>query len=127
MVHPCEPGRWCNARWHKQQPPSVPAALPCMASSRKNWQAAVQGAEITLAQKGQMQLATTHAKMCAAQAVDLVHAAAGTTAIRNAYRFQQYFRDAHTMSQHGASAASRYASVGAVMLGMESDWGFFAF
>ena len=94
---------------------------------QENWQAAVQGAEITLAQKGQMQLATTHAKMCAAQAVDLVHAAAGTTAIRNAYRFQQYFRDAHTMSQHGASAASRYASVGAVMLGMESDWGFFAF
>jgi alkylation response protein AidB-like acyl-CoA dehydrogenase len=93
---------------------------------QENWQAAVQGAAITLEQKGQMQLATTHANMCAAQAVDLVHAAAGTTAIRNEYRFQQYFRDAHTMSQHGGSSASRYESVGALMLGMESDWGFFA-
>jgi alkylation response protein AidB-like acyl-CoA dehydrogenase len=74
-----------------------------------------------------MQLATTHANLAAAKTVDLVHAAAGTSAIRNEYRFQQYFRDAHTMTQHAFSSASRYESVGALMLGKESDWGFFVF
>jgi indole-3-acetate monooxygenase len=92
-----------------------------------NWEAAVQGVEITLERKLQMQLATTHANLAAAKTVDLVHAAAGTSAIRNEYRFQQYFRDAHTMTQHAFSSASRYESVGALMLGRESDWGFFVF
>src|SRR5262245_38139807 len=89
------------------------------------WEAAVQGAEITLERKLQMQLATTHANLAAAKTVDLVHAAAGTSAIRNEYRFQQYFRDAHTMTQHAFSSASRYESVGTLMLSRESDWGFF--
>src|SRR5262245_16022627 len=44
---------------------------------RDNWEAAVRGAEITLDRKLKMQLATTHAVVCAAKAVDLVHAAAG--------------------------------------------------
>jgi alkylation response protein AidB-like acyl-CoA dehydrogenase len=91
------------------------------------WEAAVQGAEITLERKLQMQLATTYATLAAAKTVDLVHAAAGTSAIRNEYHFQQYFRDAHTMTQHAFSSASRYESVGALMLGRESDWGFFVF
>lgn len=91
-----------------------------------NWDAAVRGNDITLERKGQMQLATTHANVSAAKAVDLVHEAAGASAIRNQYKFQRYFRDARTMTQHAASSASRYESVGAVMLGVESDWPFFA-
>ena len=94
---------------------------------QENWDAAVQGAEITLERKLTMQLATTHANLAAAKVVDLVHAAAGTSAIRNEYRFQRYFRDAHTMTQHAFSSANRYESVGALMLGVESDWPFFAF
>jgi alkylation response protein AidB-like acyl-CoA dehydrogenase len=94
---------------------------------RDNWEAAVQGTAITLERKLTMQLATTHANLAAAKAVDLVHAAAGTSAIRNEYRFQQYFRDAHTMTQHAYGSANRYESVGALMLDLESDWPFFAF
>ncbi len=92
---------------------------------RQIWQAAAQGAEITVERKMQMQLATTYATEAAAKAVDLMHAAAGSSAIRNEYRFQQYFRDVHTMTQHAYSSASRYESVGALMLGVESDWPFF--
>jgi alkylation response protein AidB-like acyl-CoA dehydrogenase len=91
------------------------------------WNVAMRAEEITLDLKLKMQLATTHAVACAAKAVDLVHAAAGASAIRNEYPFQQYFRDLHTMTQHAFSSASRYESVGAVMLGAESDWGFFVF
>jgi indole-3-acetate monooxygenase len=94
---------------------------------RENWEVATQGGEITLARKWKMQLAASHAIACAAKAVDLVHAAAGASGIRNEYKFQQYFRDVHTISQHAFASSSRYESVGAVMLGVESDWGFFAF
>jgi alkylation response protein AidB-like acyl-CoA dehydrogenase len=94
---------------------------------RDTWEAAVQGATITLERKLKMQLATTYANLAATKAVDLVHEAAGASAIRNEYGFQRYFRDAHTMTQHAFSSASRYESVGALMLGVESDWGFFPF
>jgi indole-3-acetate monooxygenase len=94
---------------------------------QETWDAAVQGAEITLAQKLKMQLATSHAVVCAARAVELVHAVAGTSSIRNEYPFQRYFRDVHTITQHAFTSASRYESVGARMFGMESDWGFFDF
>ena len=46
---------------------------------------------------------------------------------RNEYQFQRYFRDVHTITQHAFASASRYESVGALMLGVESDWGFFDF
>ena len=73
-----------------------------------------------------IQLATSHTIAGAAKAVDLVHAAAGTSAICNEYEFQQYFRNVHTITQHAFASASRYESVGARILGVESDWGSFA-
>jgi alkylation response protein AidB-like acyl-CoA dehydrogenase len=91
-----------------------------------NWAAAVDGQPLTLERKLKMQLAASHAIVCASKAVDLVHAAAGSSAIRNEKKFQQWFRDVHTMTQHAFVSASRYESVGALMLGAESDWGFFA-
>jgi alkylation response protein AidB-like acyl-CoA dehydrogenase len=97
------------------------------ATFQENWEAAVQGTELTLDRKLKMQLTTSHAVACAAKAVELVHAAAGTSSIRNEYPFQRYFRDVHTITQNAAASASRYESVGARMLGVESDWGFFAF
>jgi alkylation response protein AidB-like acyl-CoA dehydrogenase len=97
------------------------------ATFQEIWDAAVHGAKITLDQKLKMQLATSHSVVCAAKAVELVHAAAGTSAIRNEYQFQKYFRDVHTIPQHAFASASRYESVGALMLGVESDWGFFDF
>jgi hypothetical protein len=73
-----------------------------------------------------IQLATFHAIAGAARAVGLVQAAAGTSAIRNEYKFQQYFRDVHTITQQAFASASRYESVGARILGVESDRGSFA-
>ena len=70
-----------------------------------------------------LQLATSHAIAGAAKTVDLVHATAGTSAICNEYEFQQYFRNVHTITQHAFASASHYESVGAGILGVESDWG----
>src|SRR5215467_9414428 len=86
---------------------------------QENWDAAIQGAELTLDRKLKMQLATSHAIVCAAKAVELVHAAAGTSSIRNEHQFQKYFRDVHTITQHTFASASRYESVRALMLGVE--------
>jgi alkylation response protein AidB-like acyl-CoA dehydrogenase len=94
---------------------------------RDSWMKACQGDPITLEQKMKMQLAATHAVSCAAKAVDLVHAAAGASAIREVNRFEQYFRDVHTITQHAFICASRYESVGALMFGADTDWGFFPF
>ena len=112
--------------------PDVQLLVKDDAGSAQGAQAAAQqaldeGAEIILDQKLKMQLATSHAIVCAAKAVELVHAAAGTSSIRNEYQFQRYFRDVHTITQHAFASASRYESVGALMLGAESDWGFFDF
>jgi alkylation response protein AidB-like acyl-CoA dehydrogenase len=94
---------------------------------RRVWSAATEESPITLEHKMQIQLASTHGVACAARAVELVHAAAGTSAIRDAHRFQRYFRDIHTITQHAFVSASRYESVGALMFGVDSDWGFFPF
>ena len=91
------------------------------------WNAAVRGAPIELDRKLVMQLATSHAVAAAAAAVDLVHAAAGTSAIRDEQPFQRHFRDLHTLTQHAFSSAQRFESVGALMLDTETDWGFFPF
>lgn len=94
---------------------------------RDGWKSALEGASLTLDQKRRIQLATTHAVTCAAKAVDLVHAAAGTSSIRSEHKLQQHFRDVHTITQHAFTSASRYESAGQLMFGLESDWGFFAF
>jgi alkylation response protein AidB-like acyl-CoA dehydrogenase len=93
---------------------------------RENWAAALAGEPLTEERKVKMQLAASHALACAAKAVDLVHAVAGSSAIRIENPFPQWFRDVHTMTQHAVVSASRYESAGALMLGVETDWGFFA-
>lgn len=70
-------------------------------------------------------LAGSHAIEAAGQAVDLVHSCVGTSGIRDELRFQQYFRDVHTISQHAFASPSRFESVGKLLLGRESDWPFY--
>lgn len=69
-------------------------------------------------------LAASNAVEAATRAVDLVHSCAGTSGIREEQRFQQYFRDVHTMSQHAFVSSSRFESAGKLILGRESDWPF---
>ena len=94
-------------------------------SLREGWETAVQGQMLSLEQKMKIQLATTYAIRAAADAVDLVHEAAGTTAIRNEHRFQQHWRDVHVITQHAFVSTSRYESVGKLLFGLETDWTFF--
>ena len=90
------------------------------------WSGAIQDRVIDLQQKIRLQLAATHAVQASAEAVDLVYAAAGATAIRQEHDFQRHFRDVHTITQHGFISASRYESAGQGLLGAPIEWPFFS-
>lgn len=89
------------------------------------WNRALQGHLIDMPGKMKLQLAATHAVTEAARIVDLVHAAAGTSGIREEHRFQRYFRDAHTITQHAYVSASRYESCGQHYLDVPIEWPFY--
>ena len=91
------------------------------------WKIALAGRSLEMPERARCQLASSHAVLAAAEAVDLVHAAVGATGIRNEHRFQKHFRDAHVVTQHAFVSATRLEAVAQVMLGLEPDWSFFAF
>jgi alkylation response protein AidB-like acyl-CoA dehydrogenase len=93
---------------------------------RDAWDSVSQGEFLTQPHKIAIQLATSHAIRAAAQAVDLVQEAAGTSAIRQERPFERYFRDIHTMTQHAFGSVSRFESAGKLLFRQETDWPFFA-
>jgi alkylation response protein AidB-like acyl-CoA dehydrogenase len=90
------------------------------------WQTALQGRFLDQDQKVRIQLAACHAVRSAAEAVDLVHEAAGTSGIKQEQPFEACFRDVHAMTQHAFSSAARFESAGKLLFGQPSDWPFFA-
>jgi alkylation response protein AidB-like acyl-CoA dehydrogenase len=80
---------------------------------------------LTIAQGIPLALAASHAVEAVKETVNLVHACAGTSGIRAEQRFQQYFRDVHTISQHAFVSPARFESVGKLVLNRESDWPFY--
>lgn len=89
------------------------------------WQHAAEGEWLNLEQKAQCQLAMTHTVIAAAEAVDLVHACVGASGLRNEYKFQRYFRDVHSMTQHAFICAARLENIGQIMFDVDCDWTFF--
>jgi len=90
------------------------------------WKQTVAGVELTLEQRAEMLLACVQAISAAAQAVDLVYSAAGTSAIYKRGRLEQHFRDANVLRQQGFVSESRFETVGQVQLGLPPDLGFVA-
>ncbi len=103
---------------------------------REAWDAVEQPeSSLTQAHKHKIQLATCHAIERAAEVTHMVFDIAGSSGFRKGkdprsaleLRFEKHLRDATTMTQHAFGSKSRYESVGQIMLGLESDWPFFAF
>lgn len=90
------------------------------------WEQTVAGVELTLEQRAEMLLACVQAISAAAQAVDLVYSAAGTSAIYKRGRIEQHFRDANVLRQQGFVSESRFETVGQVQLGLPPELGFVA-
>jgi alkylation response protein AidB-like acyl-CoA dehydrogenase len=92
---------------------------------REVWDKALEGHPIDMPGKMKLQLAASYAAAASAEAVDLVHTAAGTTGIREENRFQRHFRDVHTIVHHAYISAGRYESGGQYFLGVPIEWPFY--
>lgn len=106
------------------------------AALQEAWDAVEQpGSALSQAHKHKLQLATCHAIEQGAEVTQMVFEMAGSSGFRRGQdprsdmqlRFEKYLRETNTMTQHAFGSKSRYESVGQVMLGLESDWPFFAF
>ena len=90
-------------------------------SMADTWKELSAGASITVAQRITMRMAATHAIHKAREAVDFAYNAAGTTAIFENHPLQRRFRDIHTVTQQLQGRLSHFESVGAWMMGADTD------
>lgn len=73
----------------------------------------------SLHQRAIVRLAAAHAAASSAQAVDLLHDAAGATALFESSPIERCFRDVHATTQHIGTSSSNFEIGGRVLLGLE--------
>jgi alkylation response protein AidB-like acyl-CoA dehydrogenase len=88
---------------------------------REIWDAVVAAGEVTLDQRANLRLATTHGIRLAVEVVDLVYNMAGATAAYESSLIQRHFQDVHVMSQHLQARLAHYELVGRHWLGLKID------
>jgi len=81
----------------------------------------------TLEQRADVLLATIHAVKSAVVVTDTMHRLAGTTGIYTKSRLDRYFRDVHTLRQHGFVSENKLESIGQIFLGLPPDFPLIAF
>lgn len=89
------------------------------------WSAVQQGDADTTLLRSRLRLAASHAATASIQAVDLVHAALGTTSIFTANPIERQFRDIHTAGAHVMIGPLTYEAAGRVELGLDAAFPFF--
>ena len=85
------------------------------------WTDLCNGATITVEQRITVRMAATHAIHKAREAVDFAYNAAGTTAIFENHPLERRFRDIHTVTQQLQGRLSHFETVGAWMMGADTD------
>ena len=85
------------------------------------WKHLCAGASITVEQRITVRMAATHAIHKAREAVDFAYSTAGATAIFENHPLERRFRDIHTVTQQLQGRASHFETVGAWMLGVDTD------
>jgi indole-3-acetate monooxygenase len=83
------------------------------------WDAAAAGRVPTLRQRAIARLAAAKAAEASAQAVDLLHNAAGGTALFESNPLERCFRDVHATTQHIGTQAANFELGGRVLLGLD--------
>jgi alkylation response protein AidB-like acyl-CoA dehydrogenase len=87
---------------------------------REIWAGATKD-EVTLDQRANLRLATTHGIRVAAQIIDAVYNVAGATAIYEDNPLQRYFQDIHVITQHMQGRPAHYELIGRYWLGLKVD------
>jgi indole-3-acetate monooxygenase len=88
------------------------------------WKDLVAGHTITVAQRMNIRMASTHAIHKAREAVDFAYNAAGATAIFENHPLERRFRDIHTVTQQLQGQLRHFETVGAWMMGVDTDLSF---
>ena len=83
--------------------------------------AAADAPSIEVEPRAALRLAATHAIQLSSQAVDLVYAAAGASAIYATNPIQRRFQDIHVATQHIQGRLAHYESIGRHLLGLDPD------
>ncbi len=85
------------------------------------WEAVSTSHKMTLEQRIQLRLATTHTIRMAAETVDIVYNASGVNAIYGDHIIQRCFQDIHVVTQHIQGRLTYYELVGQYFLGLDID------
>jgi alkylation response protein AidB-like acyl-CoA dehydrogenase len=85
------------------------------------WNDLAAGATISIAQRVTLRMASTHAIQRAREAVDFAYYVAGATAIFENHPLERRFRDMHTVTQQLQGRLSHFETVGAWMMGADTD------
>jgi alkylation response protein AidB-like acyl-CoA dehydrogenase len=85
------------------------------------WKDLSAGATITVEQRITVRMAATHAIHKAREAVDFAYNAAGATAIFENHPLERRFRDIHTVTQQLQGQLKHFETVGAWMMGADTD------
>jgi alkylation response protein AidB-like acyl-CoA dehydrogenase len=88
---------------------------------RELWTEATSTGTLSLDQRVNLRLATTHGIRLAVGIIDTLYTAAGVTAIYQGNLIQRYFQDIHVISQHLQARLSHYELVGKHALGLKID------
>ena len=90
-------------------------------SIRAAWSVAEGGDKVSVDQRRDIRLATTHAVEASIQTVDAMYTLGGGSAVYADSPLQRHFRDVHMTSQHIMVAPSTLETVGRLYLGVEAQ------
>ncbi len=83
------------------------------------WSAVEAGEPLTKETRGRFRAACTNAVLSSVEAVDLVYATAGTTAVYRSSELERQFRDVHTAAAHVFMRSATRADAGRLLMGLE--------
>ncbi len=87
----------------------------------KAWESAQSEGQVSVAQRADLRLATTHAVQVSADLVAEMYKLGGGASVYKTSRLQRYFRDIHVATQHIMVAPQTLETVGSLLFGLETD------
>lgn len=89
------------------------------AANDEVWRRGEAGEPFDLHARADARLASVTAVKLCAQAIDLLHDAAGMTAVQSGHALERCWRDIHTMTQHVILGTTRFEVIGRIYLGLD--------